>query len=135
MVLSMFYKPPIREERELWNEFDKLFKEVGELFDNNPFYKNSTKAPIPPQIKITTTQNREAPFVTIGEDITDLRKKYDELKVFVTNLEKDNRRLQEELETAKIIKSVHFNSDDKRVQMREALSRVIDVLQLLINKI
>ncbi len=95
--------------------FKEIFNNAEELFNKTIFNNTSSQTCTRPEVK---------------SEIDELLAKYNDLKQYITAVEQENIRLKEELELVKIA------VDSGQLQpIKYTLSKVIDILQMLLNRI
>jgi hypothetical protein len=106
------------EEKKLWKEFDKLMED---LKNNSPWS----------QTRFTTTQNRQTllPVKSVGNDMKELLDKYNALKLYVTGVENENKRLKIELEDMTKHYSIAVRDIPRQFELKSSLEKVINLLQ------
>jgi hypothetical protein len=104
-------------EKELWKKFDELFKDVNNMYGNS----------------FTTTQSRETPLpVKAGaNDMKELLDKYNALKLYVTGVETENKKLKTDLESS----NYHYGIAITELQKRGEVATVLDKVILLLERV
>jgi len=107
-------------EKELWKKFDELFKDDWRA------------------VLFTTEPNREVPpptgFVNAGvdKDMKELLGKYNALKLYVTGVEEENRKLNDQVEGCKNLHTLDRYNTFSKTELKSILSSIVTMINRVI---